>query len=312
MITDLFEKIHKGTTRQKDEEEMYHTLQEDVRQYELRCAFECGRVSVLEEKVTVIIDENTVGFEVAPESISEMKQELTRLSKLTENNTRTYTNYSKMLKDLDSKRLTSFADEEERLQKEFGMLQAEMIDNERKLTAEVDRLRKEHETLKADMTNKKKKLTAETKTLMIDNGRLQADNDKLGKHLKDKESELSKQKNDLQLLKERCNTSETKCKELEKSIAMKNDNLKGMIELGKKDMRNQSEIAKLKDEKQRWNSAYQEKDAEAKRYYAQWQRYNQEFEHTAEQLKDSREARNKLEQEKKELVLRMLIQFVKT
>ncbi|XP_052791656.1 uncharacterized protein LOC128225798 [Mya arenaria] len=251
MITDSFAKLEKGTKRHKDEDNMYHTLQEEVREYELRCVFERGRVSVLEDKVTVIIDQNTVGFEVAPGSISEMKQELTRLRKLTENNTRTYTNYSKMLKDHDSKRLISFADEEERLQKEFGRLQAEMIDNERKLAAEVDRLRKEHETLKAELTNIEIKLTSETKTLLIDRRMLEAEKDKLDKHLADKESELSKQNNELQLLKKNYNTSEDKCKEHEQTIARNNDKLEGMTRVAEKDIQNQCEIAKLKAEMQR-------------------------------------------------------------
>ncbi|WAQ98517.1 hypothetical protein MAR_022890 [Mya arenaria] len=248
------EKEEEKKKKHKDEDNMYHTLQEEVREYELRCVFERGRVSVLEDKVTVIIDQNTVGFEVAPGSISEMKQELTRLRKLTENNTRTYTNYSKMLKDHDSKRLISFADEEERLQKEFGRLQAEMIDNERKymrtdnhvqnhfnlrLAAEVDRLRKEHETLKAELTNIEIKLTSETKTLLIDRRMLEAEKDKLDKHLADKESELSKQNNELQLLKKNYNTSEDKCKEHEQTIARNNDKLEGMTRVAEKDIQNQ-------------------------------------------------------------------------
>ncbi|WAQ98488.1 hypothetical protein MAR_022861 [Mya arenaria] len=235
IVDASFSKLKETGISQKTEEELYNSLQDEIRKYGMHCDVESGKVFVLAKNVKVIIEETTVGLEVTPASINTLEQELTMLTKLTENKKEQHNNYLKLLKDHDSNMRLSFAEKETQLRKELESLKAEMIGKDNNFAEKKGKLEKELAILKAKMVDTKNRMTAGTNELQKDKERLVADKDTL-------------------------------------------------------DKQQQDDINKL-----------QKMEADANHYYNQWQRYSREFEHSAQQLRDSREARHQLEQEKKDL-----------
>ncbi|XP_052793948.1 myosin-2 heavy chain-like isoform X2 [Mya arenaria] len=280
IVDASFSKLKETGISQKTEEELYNSLQDEIRKYGMHCDVESGKVFVLAKNVKVIIEETTVGLEVTPASINTLEQELTMLTKLTENKKEQHNNYLKLLKDHDSNMRLSFAEKETQLRKELESLKAEMIGKDNNFAEKKGKLEKELAILKAKMVDTKNSLT-------------------------DMRSKLSEQEKNLQYFETKFN--ESKVKRKEQKQAMKNMS-QALDEMGAKDIRNQGKIHDLEEQlKQQQDdiNKLQKMEADANHYYNQWQRYSREFEHSAQQLRDSREARHQLEQEKKDLVLRL-------